>query len=370
MSILKSAPRKIWSFLNVINSIVPKNDKKIFLYSNMGFRDNVRAVYDYLIENGYNREYRIICSLNDCKNQKPQKNVKFVSNVMGLFSFFSSGHAFYCFGKYPVKPRRGQTVFNLWHGMPLKKIGNMVEGFENTDYNYFTHVLCTSEFFRDTMKKSFSCNDEQIVICGQPRTDEMMRYVKSGRDEKILLWLPTFRQGRSDELDILSTEQMKELELMCERYGWRVIIKLHPLSGISDLENMKRYEYISIMSQKELEEKNISLYTLLGASDCLITDYSSVYFDYLLVDRPIGFAVGDMSEYANERGFTFKNPCEYMSGALLSDGKEMLAFIEDVMNGKDDFSVKRHELNVLFNKYCDDENCKRVVEISGIRKNK
>ena len=52
MSILKSAPRKLWSFLNVINSIVPKNDRKIFLYSNLGFRDNVRAVYDYLIENG------------------------------------------------------------------------------------------------------------------------------------------------------------------------------------------------------------------------------------------------------------------------------------------------------------------------------
>lgn len=73
MSILRNAPRKLWSFLNIINSIIPKNPKKIFIYSNLGFRDNVKAVYDYLIKNGYNEKYRIICSLNDYKKQTPKK---------------------------------------------------------------------------------------------------------------------------------------------------------------------------------------------------------------------------------------------------------------------------------------------------------
>lgn len=370
MSILKSAPRKIWSFLNVINSIVPKNDKKIFLYSNLGFRDNVRAIYDYLVENGYNKEYEIICSLNDYKAQKPQENVKFVGNMRGIFSFFFSRHVFYCFGKYPIKPRGKQIVFNLWHGMPLKRVGNMVEGFEKTDYNYFTHVLCTSEFFCDIMKKSFSCDDSQIVICGQPRTDDMIKSFQEKKgDGKLLLWLPTFRQGCSDELEILSAEQFEKLDDICEKYGWSVVVKLHPLSEI-EINQKFRYKHIKILTQKQFEEQNGNLYKLLGKSDCLITDYSSVYFDYLLLDKPMGFSVRDMAEYGHDRGFTFENPQEYMPGESFSDGEEMLGFIQRVMNGTDDFVTKRHELNVLFNKYHDGGNCKRAVEISEIRKDK
>lgn len=370
MSILKSAPRKIWSFLNVINNIIPKDDKKIFLYSNLGFRDNVRAIYDHLVENGYNEEYEIICSLNDYKKQIPHKNVEFVSNVRGIFSFFRSKYVFYCFGKYPVKPRNGQNVFNLWHGMPLKRVGNMVKGFEKTDYNYFTHVLCTSDFFRDIMKKSFSCDDGQIAICGQPRTDEMVRSASEKEcSQRIALWLPTFRQGRCDELNILSEKQFETLDDICEKYGWDIVIKLHPLSE-AEISEDKKYKHIKILTQKQFEDTNGNLYTLLGQADCLITDYSSVYFDYLLLDKPIGFAVGDMEEYEKERGFTFENPHEYMPGEILTDGEKIIGFLTDVMEGRDDFADKRQKLNNLFNRYCDGNNCERAVEISGIRKSK
>ncbi len=370
MSILKSAPRKIWSFLNVINSAVPKSPKKIFLYSNLGFRDNIKAVYDYLIENGYNEHYKIICSLNDYKARTPKKNVKFVSNIRGLFSFFRCKYAFYCFGKYPVKPRRGQRVFNLWHGMPLKRVGNMVQGFEGVDYNYFTHLLSTAEFFSPLMKQSFSCGDESIVICGQPRTDEMLRAAKNRKNgEKLLFWLPTFRKGRSDELDILSREQFERLDGLCEKYGWSVVVKLHPLSE-ADSSDYNKFNNIKIMTQKEFEQSDEGLYTLLARTDCLITDYSSVYFDFLLLDRPIGFAVGDIGEYGGERGFTMENPSEYMAGEICHNGGEMLAFIESVFSGEDKYKQKRDEMNRLFNFYKDDENCRRALEAVGIKDNR
>ncbi len=367
---LRSAPRKLWSFLNVINSIVPKNKKKIFLYSNLGFRDNVKAVYDYLINNGYNNDYKIICSLNDYKKQKAEKNVRFMSNLRGLFSFFSCKYAFYCFGKYPVKPRNGQQVFNLWHGMPLKKIGNMVSGAENTDYNYFTHILCTSEFFRGIIKESFNCSDEQIVICGEPRTDEMLESAKlENIKDKLLLWLPTFRQGHSDELDILTVEQFEMLDMFCKRYGWNVVIKLHPLSE-SDTSCYSSYSNIRILTQSQFETEKNGLYTLLGRADCLITDYSSVYFDYLLLNRPMGFAVKDIKEYETERGFAFENPYSYMPGETFSEGKDMLEFIKSVFNGKDNFREKRQEMNNIFNDYQDSENCRRAIESVGIKEQK
>lgn len=370
MSFLKSAPRKLWSFLNVINSAVKKNKKKIFLYSNLGFRDNVKALYDYLIENEYNKNFKIICSLNDYKAQKPEKNVRFMSNLRGLFSFFSCHYVFYCFGKYPVKPRRGQVVFNLWHGMPLKKIGNMVSGSEKVDYNYFTHILCTSEFFRSIIKDSFRCGDEQIVICGQPRTDEMIESnITEKNGNKLLLWMPTFRQGYSDELDILTSEQFGKLDMLCEKYGWNVFIKLHPLSGVDNLDCFDLTN-IKVLTQKQFETKNLGIYTLLGRADCLITDYSSVYFDYLLLDRPIGFAIKDIEKYCNERGFTFENPYDYMPGEVFTDGEKMLGFVESVFKGKDSFKEKRKQLNDIFNSYQDGQNCHRIIEAVGIKEQK
>lgn len=368
MSFLRMAPRRIWSFLNIVNSVVPKNERKIFLYSNMGFRDNIRAVYDYLIENGYNSRFKIICSLDDRAVVKREKNVKLINNLRGLFSFFTCKYVFYCFGKYPVKPKRGQKVFNLWHGMPLKRIGNMLPGYEKTDYNYFTGILCTSEFFRDIMKKSFSCDDGQIIICGQPRTDEMIKSasVKHSDGDRLLLWLPTFRQGHADELDILNPEQFKRLDSLCGKYGWKVTIKLHPLSESSP-DRLRKFNNISVIDQETFEKNGVGLYSLLGRADALITDYSSVYFDYLLLDRPIGFAVGDMKDYEGERGFTVDNPYEYMPGEKFSDGEGMLEFVRSVFSGIDPYGAKRREMNDIFNKYQDGQNCRRAVEAVGIR---
>lgn len=364
MSNIRSAPRKLWSFLNIINRIVPKNEKKIFIYSNLGFRDNIRALYDFLIANKYNEKYKIICSLNDFQKQLPCKNVKFMGNLRGLFSFFTCKYAFYCFGKYPVKPRSGQAVFNLWHGMPLKCVGNMIKGCENTDYNYFTHILCTSEFFRDTIKKSFKCTDQQIVICGEPRTDEMLK--ASAHNEKMLLWTPTFRDDGS-ELDILSPVQFEQLNALCQKYDWKIVIKLHPLSDVKP-ENYGQYKNIQILSHQQLEEKGGSFYKLLGRSGGLITDYSSVYFDYLLLDRPIGFAVEDMDNYGNDRGFNFENPVEYMPGEHFTNGEELIEFVGSVFMGQDKYKDKRKKLNDIFNSFQDAENCKRAVEAVGIRK--
>lgn len=368
MNFLRSAPRKIWWFLDIINSIVPKNEKKIFIYSNLGFRDNVKAIYDHLVENGYNEEYKIICSLNDHKSQRPLKNVKFMGNFRGLFSFFVCRYAFYCFGKYPVKPKRDQKVFNLWHGMPLKRIGNMVSGFEKTDYNYFTHILCTSEFFRGIMKKSFSCDDNQIVICGQPRTDEMLRsLVECKNGEKLLLWLPTFRSGDNcSELGILSQEQFMRLDILCEEYGWKVLIKLHPLSQ-ADTEKFSIFKNIKAMTHKQFEDENSNLYRVLGKADCLITDYSSVYFDYLLLNRPIGFALSDIDEYGGDRGFVFDDPRENMPGVVFVDGEGMLSFVSDTFQGKDVYAEKRIKMNTVFNRYHDGENCRRAIEAVGIK---
>ncbi len=378
MGLLQKIPRKVWSFLNVFNKLIKKDDKRIFIYSNLGFYDNVRALFDHLIENEYNKKYKIIVSVSDYENyiEDAEENVSYISNVKGLFKFFRSKYCFYCFGKYPVKPSKKQVVFNLWHGMPLKRVGNMVKGHEKTDYNYFTHLLCTSEYFRDIMKKSFNAKDEQIFICGQPRTDEMMTPVApedeittkaalvsyKNRFSKMILWLPTFRENEGSELDILSDEQLSTLDDLCIENNWCLIVKLHPLSKV-DPKSYEGFENISFVNNKVLEEMHIGFYSLIAMSSALITDYSSVYFDYMLLDRPIAFTISDMEKYGSDRGFVFDDPLSKMPGDLIENGEDFLKFAQKLFDGKDDYVNLRRKLSAEFNKYCDNKNCERVLSV-------
>ncbi|MGN1481366.1 CDP-glycerol glycerophosphotransferase family protein [Porcipelethomonas sp.] len=381
MKLLKKIPRKVFCILNPVNRIIKKDPEQIFIYSNLGFRDNIKALFDYLIANNYNNDYKIVVSLNDYEkyNKVVSKNVEFIDNKKGLLRFFKSKYCFYCFGKYPVKPAPGQIVFNLWHGMPVKRIGNMVKGFEKTDYNYFTHLLCTSEFFRETMKKSFNCDDDSIVICGQPRTDIMMtqmppvrgREIKGQlfgferRRDKIILWLPTFRENDGSELDMLSDEQLENISRMCKERHWILLIKPHPLSTLNS-EKFKKYDGIKIITTDYLEYLGIDFYKLIKFSECLITDYSSVYFDYMLLDKPMGFVVSDMEKYRDERGFISENPENLMPGDIIKNGKEFEIFIRNIINHRDDYRELRRALNKRFNTYHDNQNCQRVLDTAGI----
>lgn len=354
--------------LTLINKIMPKQEM-IFFYSNLGFRDNVKAFYDYLIQKRYNKHYQIVVSINDYQQfeKKAPENVIFVNNKEGIKYFLKAKYAFYCFGKYPIKPAKSQTVVNLWHGMPLKRIGNMEKGLEKKDYNFFTKIISTAEIFNPILEKSFSCSPEQVVIMGQPRNDEM--FVENRRmdtavrrgSKRMILWLPTYRNDRQ-EMPLLgvSGEQLRELNNFLKEQGCRMIVKIHPLQEFS--QNLGKLSNIEFITQDELGRAGMSVYSLLRAADALITDYSSVFFDYMLLDRPIAFTVEDISKYKEERGFSFENPYEYMPGPHIEDISGIKNFIEDVVSDRDSYREERQKVNDVVNYYQDGDSSKRIAE--------
>lgn len=368
--------------VTLINKIIKKNEKRVLFYSNMGFRDNVRAVYNYMMEHGYNEEYRIVCAIDEwkeykyAKKRRPRKykNVKFVSPKRGIFKFLRAKYVFYSFGKYPIKPSKTQIVVNVWHGMPLKRIGNMERGKEKAKYNYFTYVLATSELFADIMMKSFSCSREQVLINGQPRNDIMFKKdeekaasLRHGA-EKLILWLPTYREKDEDEEDdkwrespiqFIESVRGHDLDNILRKNKVRLIVKHHPLY---DGKDMNSYTNIKIFRHQDFQTSGDDLYVYLRSADALITDYSSVYFDYMLLDRPIGFVLDDMKAYDEQRGFVFDNPLEMMPGTRIRTEQEMLDFVQSVVDGRDDYAEKRRELNNLVNKYQDGNSTKQLLD--------
>lgn len=380
----KEAILKVSGLLSAVNKIIPKSSKKIVFYSNMGFRDNAKAVYDHLVSRPCSR-YKIICAVNDYKDfaARPHPdNVKFISPKAGVWHFFTSRYFFYSFGKYPVKPSKKQVVVNVWHGSPLKKIGNYLD---DKDYNFFTYVLAASPFFAPIMQKSFHCAPEQVKVCGHPRNDAL--FVENnalkqlgfdGEYDKVILWMPTFRQseflGADDTravsgtgLPILShREDLAKVNERLREKNCLMIAKIHPAQDLS-LIDTESFSNIKIVTNKQMQSTQCNLYELLSHADALITDYSSVYFDYLLLNRPIGFTVDDIEEYMANRGFVVDDPYELMPGAFINTPKEFIAFVDDLLNGRDEYREKREQVGRLVNEYHDGKDCERALEIAGIR---
>lgn len=380
----KKLLRHLTGALSAVNRLLPKNGKKIVFYSNMGFRDNVKAVYDELLTHPEAKNYRIICALDDAAlwESKPHPdNVHFTSNVGGVLHFLTGKYFFYSFGKYPIKPSKSQMVINVWHGSPLKKIGNYES---DEDQNFFTYVLAASDFFAPIMQKAFSCRPEQVAVCGHPRNDAMFapgdplgKLGITEKYDKLILWLPTFRQsaflGDNDTaakagtgLPILeSREEMARVNELLTRRNALMIAKIHPAQDLS-LIDTEGFSHIRILTNDQMQQADCNLYSLLGVSDGLLTDYSSVYFDYLLLNRPIGFTVDDIEEYRQTRGFVVDDPYPLMPGQFIHTPDEFLAFTGDLLDGNDTFREQRTQVAALTNQFPGGKDAERCLKIAGI----
>ena len=343
---LKTVLFKFKTITSKMNTIIPKKNKRIVLYSNWGFRDNLRTLYQYLVDNGYQEEYEIICASNDFYHLEKENDVKYVSIYRGLYYFLTSKYFFYSFGKYPIKPASNQMVVNLWHGMPLKKIGNLEVGMEEIDYNFFTKLVSSSALFTPIMKAAFRADDEQMLLVGNIRNDELFKKEKA----KNIIWMPTYRNSKNyhDSQDALifslEEEDFSKIQQLLSKYGYQLYIKLHPLEEFR-LQVQMNHSIIHLLTEEIISEQYGTLYTFLGTTSALITDYSSVFLDYYLLNRPVAFTINDYEEYKDKRGFVFEDVKSLMVGSVISSSNDLLQFLESVMKSEDSYIEERTKVN-------------------------
>ena len=368
----------VFTLFSWLNQRKHHDSRKIMLYSNMGFRDNVKALYDYLIDAGYNQKYKIICSTNDYKmyNKDLPSNVIFVSNIRGVLLYFSAGFVYYCFGKIPIFHGKDQKVVQMWHGSAFKAPDEgMLKG-HSFDKPYYTNVFSSSKHFAPIFSYCFSIPVQQVVICGQPRCDVLYKenpHYAFGEYRKLILWAPTFRKssvtGYSDStaddnlVPVLKKEDFAEINSKLRELGVKVVVKLHPLQDL-DQYHTTDLDHFVLLSHQEFVRRKMDLYKFMAQSDALITDYSSIFIDYLLLDRPIAFTEDDMDDYT--RGFVFDNPKSYQPGFRIKTKEDFLAFAESLVNGDDDYKSERKRVMALANDYHDGKFCKRALECVGI----
>lgn len=374
--------KMIFWVLSTINYIIPKR-KQIFFYCGNKVTDNSKALFDYLISNHKYDEYKIICYTEKVSNMKYNKsNVKMIQNKLQLiFYYITSQYIFYSFYfRFKMKPGKGQQIINLWHGMPLKTIGYLAE---DSKYPYklkdtFSKVIVTGEYFENIILKSFECNKDQLLKCGYPRTDSFYssKNIKGKLNinpkDKVIFWMPTYRNSKnlksvnSDKpFPLLTLENIKQVNSHLKKLGIIIILKLHPHQNKINLFEDK-YSNIILIDDSFLDKLKIELYELLSQVDALLTDYSSVYFDFLKVNKPIGFVIDDIQNYVEKRGFSVSNPLEIMPGEKIYNISNFIEFLKEFKEGKDNYLEERMKINQLCNSYSVENNCEKILNAVGV----
>lgn len=365
---------------------------RILFETNDDFTDNSRALFDYMVANGYNEKYELVWLVHEPKKYKKfvTKNVKFVRN-------FKKGSKIRCAKAYRYAltskyifytqafnwigmTRKNQVFVNLWHGCGYKanKNGRKV---------FFDYCLIPGEAFIKTKMEFFGCTSKKLLLMGYPRYDMMLRgsekakafsekLLKEADSEKLILWMPTYRHASSERLNeetlnnefnipiIDDSEKLLELNEYCKQNKILIVIKKHYLQIPYDFgENV--LTNIVYLENDDLAENDVQLYEFIHYSDALISDYSSVAIDYLLLDKQLGFTLDDYEAYTESRGWVFENPLEYMPGKHIYSMQEFKDFVADIRDDKDIYAEKRAAVREKTHNVCDNY-CQRVLDYFNI----
>lgn len=367
------------------------------------FSDNIRAFVEFLVDNGYNEKYQIVLMVSDRKKFSSVniKNVKFVTAESkhgwnSFLAYYYGATAKYFFytnntadlNKYHGK---GQIIVNFWHGCGYKGATYSNTAIPKSDtMGRFDYALVPGPVFINTKSAYWNCKTEKILPLGYPRYDWMLRSAESKdkileklfgwkeSDTKAVIWMPTFRksslQGYSEsqielpyELPgIESYSQLEEVDRFCRKNRILLIIKKHPLQ-IGWAEKREKLTNIRYVTENLLEQKEVQLYQLVGGCDALISDYSSVAVDFLLLDRPLGFVLTDYESYRSTRGFVFEDPLSYMPGEKIYGIQELKSFLEHVRSGEDPYAKARQEVLPEMHERTD-HYCRKIAEYFHIEK--
>lgn len=151
--------------LSAMNQIIPKNSRTIMLYDSFNTRieDNTRVLLNYLVNNGYQKKYHIICAMprNKSYDEYEKYGVKTVGAIGSILKYLRCKYFFTSFGNTRITPSRSQVVVNQWHGTPLKAIGSLGGDHKEENLDYFTYTLAASDFFKPIMADAFGCSKKK-----------------------------------------------------------------------------------------------------------------------------------------------------------------------------------------------------------------
>lgn len=309
------------SFALKVLKLFVKPDDRLILFISFGgrkFDDSPKVIYDQMIADERFNEYRLVWAFNKPETYELKRGIKVKCDT---FSYFKTALKARIWISNSTVERglefKGKHTFyfNTWHGTPIKKMGSDVEssnksfkGKGSWKVDYFT---CQGEFEQDVFCRVFRGLNKDIArVIGLPRNDIYANYspeymlslrkkMNIPVDKRVILYAPTFREyDKTASMEVKVSVPM-DIEKWRQELGDDYVLLFRAHYEVAKGLNIQDDDFVREMSgYPQLED-------LMIVSDLLISDYSSIFFDYSIMPKPMLAFCYDYERYASERGMYF-----------------------------------------------------------------
>lgn len=345
----------VMSFCIGILKLFVKTDDKLILFNSFAgrrFDDSPKAIYDVMKKDSRFESYKLVWAFHEPDKYTGVEKIKtdgfnyfktaLKARVWVTNSSVERGLSFT--GKHTY-------YFNTWHGTPMKKMGSDIDtsntSFGSKSENHFDVMMSQGTFDTDVFSRAFNIPRERFLESGLPRNDILANYTESYRndirsklgidnDKTVILYVPTFREYEKDEnYGVVMAPPMDLGKWEKELPNCVLLMRAH--YEVSKVMNVQENSFIRNMTSYP------DLNDLYIAADIMISDYSSVFFDYSITGKPMLHFAYDYEKYSSKRGMYF-DIRDYVSGA--DNESELIAIIKSLD------AKKEMEKTIVFrNKY-------------------
>ena len=378
--------------LQLFVRLFPRN-KRVWVFgtfSGRRYADSSRVLYEWICKHiGYtnvvwiSKNKELVSALS-----KQGIPALYAYSIAGIWASLKAGVYVYCHTSSDINYwlSNGSCKVNLWHGTPLKKILRDNDNKKDIDWIAFHSrgikklfykaiypglwehpdlLISTSPTVSKRLQSAFDLPSRKIKITGYPVNDLLFRKAifdkcvpeqlivsKAIEDNrKVILYLPTYRERANVDMRF----DYHRLNNLLRKYNALFVIKLHPFDN-----TRIKLDHVDNIVQLSSE---IDIYSLMSSSSALVTDYSSVSVDYMLLDRPVIYFVYDLDEYLKKDRNMYDSFDDIAGGPICRNFDEFIDALKvSVLDGLDEYVESRGEVRNIFHTYQDGFSASRVYK--------
>lgn len=353
-------------FLKLVLNCIPVK-KGLYLFSSNPYRsDNSLVLFNFLSASNLKgvklKWVKLDYNLSTSRRGKPFFGFRrFIRRILSIY-FISRAEKVFFTHQIPFFPeKKHQALYLLWHGTPFKKFdGRLISNINHKNLFFVAPSKFSLAKYAETNEGLLDLN--RCLCYRHFRTDRFLSpnidHIKSvmalAPYKHVILGCFTWRREHRNldtEFDILpmfEQEFLKDLDVCLKMKNDILLIKPHPMQKIA-LKGHSPFTNIKFIYDEDLAKAGINLYDFLAASDALLSDYSSIVFDYCLLQKPIGHVLLDFDEFSKnaEEGVIYEDPKDYLPGTILKTQDQVKSFIETIGEWKPTEHYRK--ITMLFN---------------------
>ncbi|SKR86022.1 glycosyl transferase [Mycobacteroides abscessus subsp. abscessus] len=366
----KNKDRSIYELTDKEDNVKPET----IVFESFGgknYSDSPKYIYEYMQK--YYPNYRYVWSFKNPKNHVVPGNAETVKrNSEAYYKAYSEASHWVSNARLPLylNKKENQTYIQTWHGTPLKRLANDMKVVRmpctttpkykrnfNRETSRWDYLISPNRYSTEIFKSAFWMDEPRMLEIGYPRNDilvnraddeefknEIKKNLNIPEDKKVIMYAPTWRDDEFVSKGKYLFELKIDLDNLYQELGddYVILLRMHYLiSNAIDLTGFENFA-VDVSNYNDVSE-------LFLVSDCLITDYSSVMFDYGILKRPQFFFAYDIDKYDKGlRGF-YMDYKKDLPGPIFTEPYELAKQLKDLDKVQHDYQDK---IDAFYNRFC------------------